>query len=388
LRVLVTSSRLPFALEEIRKLGRTGHRVYASDTFDSAPGSHSRHVARRFVTASPTYRTARFFDDLEGILRRFPVDRLLPAFEEAFFLARHRERFERHAELFAPPFETLHRLHDKVAFVELARSLGLRTLPTVVAASRDELERATRELSRFFAHPAYSRAGVTLYTNAGPLAGAIGLDDCDPTERNPFLVQPFLDGLDVCSFAVAHRGRIAAHATYVHPLTLEHSGGIAFESVEDDEVLDATRRVVEATGYHGRISLDFMRTDEGLFAIECNPRPSAGVALMPDRMYDDALLDHRPDRTRVAPAGVRRKLSLGLIRNMVVDWRELPEGVQALLSNGKDVYADAGDMLPLLYQLVAYGRVIGYRLKTGRIRRSDIMKGYLHDICWDGEPIE
>lgn len=387
MRVLVTSSRLPFALEEIRKLGRTGHHVLASDTFRSAPGSHSKYVAEQLVTASPTYETERFYEDVETILRDHPVDRVLPAFEEVFFLARHAERFENLAPIFAPSFETLRRLHDKARFVELAASLGLRVPETRIAKSRAELADATREIPRFFARAAYSRGGVTLYTNVGPLAGQVALEDCEPTDDNPFLVQPFLQGLDLCTFGIAHHGRLAAHSTYVHPRTLEHAGGIVFESVEDAEVLDASRRIVEATGYHGQISLDFLRTDESLYAVECNPRPSAGLTVMPDEDFDAALRDRHPDRTLVAPPGLRRKLSLGLIRNMVVHWKELPEDLEALVSKGRDVYADPSDIVPFVYQLIAYGRVLGFRLEQRRVRRTDLMQGYFHDICWNGEPI-
>ena len=51
MRILVTSSRLPFALDMIRKLAERGHDVYASDSYELAPGSHSRHLAGHFVTA-------------------------------------------------------------------------------------------------------------------------------------------------------------------------------------------------------------------------------------------------------------------------------------------------------------------------------------------------
>jgi hypothetical protein len=50
MRILVTSSRLPFALDMVRKLAARGHDVYASDSYEVAPGSHSRYLAGHFVT--------------------------------------------------------------------------------------------------------------------------------------------------------------------------------------------------------------------------------------------------------------------------------------------------------------------------------------------------
>ena len=54
MRVLITSSRMPFALDAIRKLGERGHEVYASDSYEASPGNHSRYLAGHFVTASPS----------------------------------------------------------------------------------------------------------------------------------------------------------------------------------------------------------------------------------------------------------------------------------------------------------------------------------------------
>jgi len=386
-RFLLTSSRLPFALEAIRKLGRSGHTVYASDTFRSAPGSHSKHVAEAFVTAAPAWDPAGFLDDLEAIVSSVAVDLVLPAFEEVFYIVRHRARIEAHARVFAPSFDTLDRLHDKLRFHELASELGLSTLPVLVARDRGELGHAIRQFDRFFARPAYTRGGVTLFTNAGPLAGMSALDEHTPTAANPWLVSPFAEGADVCSYSVAHGGRVTAHATYCHPLTLEHAGGIVFESVVSEETLAVAREIAAATRYDGQLSLDFLRTDRGLYVIECNPRPSAGLMVMPDAMFDAAIRDASPQATLVAPAGTRRKLSLALIRNALVHRREAAENLAALLRRDPDIYADPRDLIPLLWQLVAYSRVLRYRLRHRRVRRTDLMQGYFDDICWDGAAI-
>lgn len=387
MNLLLTSSRLPFALEAIRKLGRSGHTVYASDTFRSAPGNHSRHVSGAFVTAAPAEDPTGFLDDIEAIVRDVPIDLVLPSFEEVFYLVRYRRRIEMHAPVFAPSFETLHRLHDKVSFLGLARELGLSVAPTITAQNREELADATCAFPHFFARPAYGRGGVALYTNTGPLAGAATLEECAPTAENPWLVQPFVGGVDVCTYSIVHHGRVSAHVTYCHPLMLEHSGGIVFESAVVPETLAATRKIVEASGYHGQLSLDFRQTDRGLVVIECNPRPSAGLMVMPDAIFDAGLRDACARDTRVAPAGIRRKLSLALMRNALVHREDAGRNLAALVSPVPDIYADPRDLVPLLWQLAAYSRVLRYRIARRRTHRTDLMQGYIHDICWDGAPI-
>lgn len=380
---------MPCALDIIRKLGQEGHEVIATDTFRFAPGSHSRYATAWRKTASPRYQRAKFIRDVVEIVEHERVDWVLPSFEESFYLAWHIDAVAPHARLFAPPFETLRRLHNKVETERLARELSIATPRTEVARDRAELVAATRRIDPFFARPAYSRGGVDLLTNTGPLAGALRVEDCEPTAENPWIVQEYVAGVDVCSFSVAHRGRLTGHSTYVHPREIEHAGGIVFESILDPETLFVARAVAEAVGYDGQISFDFKRTDRGLVLIECNARPTAGVFMMSSDMFLDALLDRRPGETLVAPEGRRLKISSALIRDMLLHWKDAPADLSALLSDARDVYAVPGDVAPALYQVLSYSHVMGYRLKA-RVRNraaTDLMAAYFYDICYNGEPL-
>ena len=380
---------MPCALDEIRKLGKQRHAVVASDTFRTAPGSHSRYVESWKVTASPRYHTRSFIDDVIGIVRDESVDLLLPAFEEAFYLAWHIDELRPHCNVFLPPFETLARLHDKAALLELARELGIETPRTLLAKDRAELTAATRELPHYFARAAYSRGGVQLLTNTGPLAGELALEVCEPTTQNPWLVQEFLDGLDVCTYSVAHHGRIVAHASYVHPREIEHAGGIVFESIHDEACFEAVRKIVEATRYNGQISFDFKRMGDRTVIVECNPRPTAGVFMLSPEQLSAALRDRTRSQPLMAEVGQRRKMSVALIRDMVLHWREIPKDLPHLLSSAQDVYAEPGDLVPALYQLLSYSHVVAYRRMTdiGRHDRRALLAAYFHDIQWDGEPL-
>lgn len=381
---------MPFALAEIRKLGEAGHELFAADTFGASPGNHSNLVSEARVTASPRYATARFVDEIEDFVRARDIELIAPAFEEVFYLTGHRDRFEGLTHLFAAPFDVMARLHDKTRFLALGRELGLSVPETTVVTTHDDLERAIAEYPRYFARAAFSRGGVTLLTNTGPLAGAVDLDECQPSDTNPWVVQEFVEGLDLCSFSVVHHGKVAAHSTYVHPKTLEHAGGIVFESVVEPETLASTRAIVQALGYHGQISIDFMKTDRGMMLVECNPRPTAGVTVMPDEMFVKALTDPDLGRTEVAPAGKRTKLGVALLRDMILNWREIPADLEELLSSAEDVYAKPGDIVPLLYSFLSLGRLAKYRKEvgTGKHKRSDLMASYFYDIVWDGEAIE
>jgi predicted ATP-grasp superfamily ATP-dependent carboligase len=389
MKVLTTTSRMPCAIDEIRKLGHQGHQVIATDTFRAAPGNHSKYVARATITASPRHDTARFIADVSKIVTDDGVDLLLPQFEEVFYLAKHQASLPRSAQYFFPSFEVLETLHDKGKLLGLARDLGVRVPRGAVVTSRGELADAIRELPRFFAKPVFSRGGVDLFTNTGPLAGAIALEECEPTPELPWIVQEFVAGVDVCTLSIAHEGRVSGHSAYVHPREIEHAGGIVFESVDEPECVRIAQRIVEATRYHGQISFDFIRTGEGMVLIECNPRPTAGVHLMSPEMFEAALLDRKAEKLRIVEPGVRRKYGIALVRDMLLHWSEAREDLRHLFSGAKEVFADPDDLLPALYQVLSYGHVIAYRrqLRVRAHKNTTLMAAYFADVCWNGEPI-
>ncbi len=388
MRFLVTTSRMPFALDEIRKLGRQGHEVYAADTFKSAPGNHSRFAKAALLTPSPRFATAAFIERVRDICRDKRIDMVLPSFEEALYLAEHAAEVP--ARAFLPSFETLRTLHNKVTFLELARNLGLRVPHTTVVKNERELKSAIRNYDSFFARPAFSRGGLNLFTDTGPLAGALNVDQCKPTERNPWIVQQFVHGLDVCTFSVVQHGRVAAHSTYVHPREIEHAGGIVFESVDEPDTLAIAQTIASATRYHGQLSFDLRRTRDGFVLIECNPRPTAGVFMLSGQAFVDALFDEAPAAPRIARPGVRRKFSVALLRDMLLHWRDIPKDIEHLLSSARDVYAESGDFAPAVYQLLSYSQVTAYRriADSLRNRRTDLMAAYFHDVCYDGPAAE
>lgn len=364
--------------------------MFAADTFYSAPGSHSRYVAARYEVVPPEENVDGYIVEIDELVRRWEIHLIVPCFEEVFYLARHRRRLRRRVRLFAADFPLLARLHQKATFRAFADELGLATPATEVVFDSDALARAIARMPRYLARPAWSRGGIEVLANAGPLAGARTIAHCVPTATRPWIVQEYIDGIDLCSFSVARHGHVIAHCTYRHPKAIEHAGGIVFESVIDRDVLACVRRVVEATGYHGQISMDFRRGPRGLVVLECNPRPTAGVHLMPQWMLVEALLGRGDGVPMVVPAGVRRLYASALVRDALLHPRELRNDLAYLFSDAADIYAEAGDRMPALFQVLSYGQVLSYRLRHyGGSERSasKLMAAYFEGIRWNGEPI-
>jgi len=84
----------------------------------------------------------------------------------------------------------------------------------------------------------------------------------------------------LCTYAVAHEGRLLAHAAYRAPQTAS-GASVCFRSDADPQAREWVELFVQRTGFSGQIAFDFIRTQDGsLLPIECNPRATSGVHLL------------------------------------------------------------------------------------------------------------
>jgi glutathione synthase/RimK-type ligase-like ATP-grasp enzyme len=382
-RVLVTSSRMPFALGMVRELAGAGHEVHAADDYALSPGNHSKYLEGHHVYPSPSAETEAFVDELERIAREAQIDAIVPAFEEAFYISTQRDRLSEAATVFTAPFAMLAPLHDKVAFQRLVSGLGLPIAETVVATSDAELAEATGRFERYFARPAFSRGGVSLLTNTGPLAGSVAITDCHPTAQSPWLVQPFVDGETVCTYSTVHDGRVSSHLMYRIPRQWHHSTGIEFESIDASESLRLIEPIVAKLGYTGQISFDFIVTDDGLSFVECNPRATDGLLLLPHGELARGLLDPEAD-TFLMPPGHTVALDLAVLADGFSDrLRRLPESIRDL-ARVHDSGDGWHDPLPTLYSTLAVAHYAGDSMKE----HEKLFVAMAGDMNWDGEPIK
>jgi hypothetical protein len=382
MRLLITSSRMPFALDAIRKLGEHDHEVYACDSYESAPGSHSKYLAGHFTTPPPSDDPAGFAADVERIAREGEIELVLPMFEEVFYLAAQHERLSRVTRLYAPPFRTLAQVHDKGTFQELCERLEIRTPHTVLAHSAEELREAIERFPRYFGRAAFSRGGVGLLTNTGPLAGHLSPDDCHPTEANPWLVQEFVDGPMQCTYSTLHDSSVASHMSYRAPRQWEHSTGIQFLSVDPSDTLPIVERLGEELSWDGQMSLDFVDTEDGLVMIECNPRPTDGLLLMDADDLERGLLAPEADTLLVEP-GRETQLDFAVLGQIFREpLKEMPGSIHDLLEvRGTD--SGWPDSMPRLFSFLAFAHHERLSLKE----RKGLFEAMADGITWDGQAI-
>jgi predicted ATP-grasp superfamily ATP-dependent carboligase len=382
MKILVTSSRNPFALDIVRKLAEQGHIVDACDTFTTAAGNHSRYVARHHVVASPRHQTAQFIADIEAIVAERGIEMVLPCFEEAFYLATRHAELSAMTTLYTGQFAQLARLHDKVSFQHMAEDMGVRIPRTLVAHDDESLREAIGEFPSFFARAAFSRGGVALLTNSGPLAGMVATDDCHPNTEQPWLVQEFVSGPMVCSYSTVHHGNVTAHCTYRAPKQWEHSTGISFLGIDGAPTLDVVRTFAESMDYTGQLSFDFVESDGQLFLIECNPRSTDGVLLMTAEHLAAGITDPAAALTMVEP-GTEIQLDFAVVAELFKEpLRQAPATIHDIL-HIHDSSRGWHDHMPMLWSFatMAKGERMSHR------QRVAILEAMADDVVWNGEPI-
>jgi hypothetical protein len=254
---------------------------------------------------------------------------------------------------------------------------------TVVATSDAELAAAIEKFPQYFGRAVFSRGGVDLLTNTGPLAGALAPADVHPTPTEPWVIQPFVEGETVCTYSTVHGGKVSSHLMYRIPRQWHHSTGIQFESIDATESLRLIEPIAAELDYTGQMSFDFLVTENGLSFVECNPRATDGALLLSPEEIARGLLEPTPDEAFVLAPGEEKQLDLLLVGDGFSDHLErLPQTVRDL-ARIKDAGDGWHDPLPTLYSAFALTHFAGVSLREHE-KLQVAMGG---DMSWDGQPI-
>ena len=350
-----------------------------ADSYKLSPALHSSAVHKSHVIAPPASEPHQFVDDVTRVVGDHGIDMIVPAIEEGFYLAHYADQIS--VPVFSPPFSTIEQLHDKARFQEVCRKLGLRTPETVTVRNRQELREAIDRFELYLARPAFSRGGQTCLTNHGPRAGEMTIDQAEPTEDNPWLVQEFIEGRDACSFSVVRNGEIKVHCTYEPSVAGTGGFAVQFSSIDDFGTLEVARRIAAEFNYTGFLGLDIRRTDDGEFVmIECNPRITAGSFLTPPEWIGEAVLGE-PGELKIAPAGKRRQYDAYMLVGNAT--RLKPREMLHQLLTTPDATMRADDILPALYCLINR-RHWSHKAEEEHTSLSEAFTG---DFSWDGTPM-
>ncbi len=416
LRVLITGGRAPCALDLARGFAARGAEVYAAECLEHPLCAASRAVKRTFRVPPPAQDPAGYAAALRDLVRSEQIGLLLPTCEEIFYISEYRGSFGPGCRVLAPPLETLRELHSKWAFIALCARLGFAVPETVRLGGGSEAKIVGEIPRRRPGEPAYILKPEFSRFSAG-VSKHEALDEARAEARRAggsWVAQAFAGSEMLCTYGVAHEGRLLAHAAYRAPQTAS-GASVCFAPDADPAAREWVARFVERTHFSGQLAFDFIRTDEGaLLPIECNPRATSGVHLLlapqkeaaasdSNRMPSvsepkPSLLDRpRPDLLDALayPERVQAAILADPLRTPMLRLPMLSSGLSQLYSPTKFArwlrdYRGAHDVLlrkgdpAVLPQALRMMRELRRRAVHLGLTMSEAS---VHDIGWNGRPI-
>ena len=255
-------------LQTARVLSRAGYDVYAADSTCANLCLFSNKVHKFFKlppAKSPSYQAA-----LIRIIKEEKIDFLVPACEEIFYISGFLSTLQTYCEVLCDTREKLLLLHDKWSFYQYLSQHNIKTPDTYLASQlpvRLEHKRVIKpRFSRFASQVAYSR-------RIAP-----------KKHSDSYIVQPFVKGQALCSYALVKNGQILAHTVYTTLLNAGKGAGILLQQTENKEIERIVSFIAQNLHFTGQLAFDFIKAPDGLYAIECNPRMTSGLAFMPQNL--------------------------------------------------------------------------------------------------------
>ena len=376
--VLITGARAPVALHLARLFHAAGHRVVLADTH-RFPVSRGTRAADYLRLPSPRGNVAAYGEAVEIVVRERGIDVVIPTCEEVFFLAAARDLHGRAIPLFAPGFDTLARAHHKGNFAQSAPGLGADPPRTDLVCSSLELA-AVEDAGERVLKPAWSRFASRVLIRASAAARSAVV----PSAADPWVVQDFLPGEEICGYGVAVGGRLVAFAAY-RPLYRAGLGaGVAVAPADDAAASAFAAGFAARSGWTGQLSFDFRCDAEGvLHVIECNPRAVSGVHFfarhdgLPGAILRGEAATPSDRRAMTVPLallayGLPQAIRRGELRRWWSDYRGMA-----------NILAFPGDRSRAGAQWLATAEIALLALRTGK----SLQQAATHDIEWNGEAL-
>ncbi len=378
--VLITGGRAPAALELARVFAAAGHTVFVAESVPFPLARFSRAVRRTFRVPAPKDDPAGFVRALLDLVRAQRIDLLVPTCEELFYVARGHAALAAACAVLAEPLERLRPLHDKWLFAQRAQSSGLCVPRTEVLHSAADVQAALGRNPDVVLKPVYSRFAARTRL---PPHSARALARVVPSAAEPWVAQAYVRGRQVCTYSLAHGGRLAAHTAYPAEFTAGQGAAIVFRHIEHPAAQAWVETFVARERFSGQIAFDFIETEAGeLYALECNPRATSGVHLLASNpAFAQAFFE--PPTTTLTPTAARpAQLAAAMwlyALPAVRSWAGLRRWARAL-AGGRDVLWRAHDPGPALLQGLGLAHFLAWSVR----HRISALEASTLDIEWNG----
>ncbi|KLO92184.1 uncharacterized protein LW93_7813 [Fusarium fujikuroi] len=315
--VLVTGVNMAKGLSLARMFHRRGHRVIGADCHSLSPGRVSFAIDAYYRLPPPSDPSKASMNDpylnrIVEIIHYEDVDLWVSVSDvnAAVEDAAVREIIEArtNAKVIQFGVEDIRRLHEKDAFIEHTKGLGL-TVPLTEAVEDKEdvinfLQRngglehkhgARQYLVKPVGVDDVARFAMPLLPLPSEEATLARIDSIPfESSKCSFIIQEYITGPEFCTHALIIRGRVCAFVACRSADVLMHYSALPADSLLSRAMLDFTLKQAEDGGdnFTGHMSFDFLinkededaaksgvEKDVTIYPIECNPRVHTATIL-------------------------------------------------------------------------------------------------------------
>jgi hypothetical protein len=384
--VLILGARSPAALELCRRFAAQGVTVFAADSLRFPLARWSNAVRSFLRLPSPRHDRDAFAAALSQSILDYKIDLVIPTCEEAFHLAAIKDRLPKTARYFVDDIVPLDRLHNKSTIQDMLIEGGILRGPQTALMTEKAAVRQIDTCRKINGKRAddlvfkrvYSRFSEGTFVRPDKRK----LDAIVPTEADPFVVQEFIAGTEICVYAAATFGTVGAITAYKSVYRAGLGAGIYFEPVHDADVLEGVTEFIQHHSLHGQISFDIIRShrDCRLYVIECNPRATSGIHLIEDAA-DMASTFGLTKFKGATYHGVTSPKMVGLaIATYGIQNLKSARSFIANVRRSRDVIWSRVDNLPVFGQFVAMAELLVLAWK----QRISPLAATTYDIEWNG----
>lgn len=296
MKILFTGARHNLALDLVRNFGRHGHTVYIAESLHTTMAGDSKYTYKKYYMPSVRFDEDAYFKKLIEIINDEQIDVLFPILEDIFYVAKNKERILEavpNVKILTDDLDKLVQLHDKYSFYKIVFELGIPTPRTALIQDKAQIAQFIKETEqgngvsrkqndshpRYILKPVFSLFGTEqIRLDENPNLEEIDLKD------KTWLMQEFIDGPLVCSYAYVENGKIKFHSVYDNGgfVTKTGYGAVTYYTpVKDcEEIVDIMAKIAKKLDFNGHLSFDFINHKGTYYILECNPRITGGASIL------------------------------------------------------------------------------------------------------------
>ncbi|HCK32755.1 MAG: hypothetical protein CMH32_04080 [Micavibrio sp.] len=289
-RAIVTYGRSLISLLIAQSLGMRGIDVIGCDSVPMTVLSFSKYVSKNHVCESYDKDEEQYVEDLIKIAKQHAPDEaipyiLIPAFDDARVLARHRDKFKGLITIAAPEYESIDKVDPKDHFAKTAEEFDVESPKTWILndQSLDEIKKKVEFPAFIKPSNDVGGRGISKIKNVTALEKEYkALKEKYKNRGQAILLQEAADGVDYCFCGLFDKGEMVASMVYHNTRTFpkESGPGVVRETVKSERFDKIAGDLMKPLNWHGVVEIDFMwngDTHEKPQIIEVNPRFWAGL---------------------------------------------------------------------------------------------------------------